>query len=330
MAMQLEYLREVYGQGNGRPSLLRILTYHRVDHPEASPHLNPGQISATPADFSRQMAYLSAHYAVVSARDVISAFKNNAPLPANAVLITFDDACVDFATHAYPVLKRLELPALVFVPTAFPDHPERGFWWDRLYRALFQTTHTELSTSPVGALSLNTPDERRAALRRVQRYLKERPHEDLLSTVARLTETLGVPDESHQTVLSWNALQQMAKEGLISFGAHTRTHPILTQVSLEQASSEIHGSLQDLRERIPASVPAFAFPNGNYNTAVLQCLSKAGAGVGVTTTDGFNNINSANYLALRRINITRRTSPALFRLRLQRWFSYLDVYRHSA
>src|SRR3712207_2813854 len=121
------------------PNLLRVLTYHRVDEPDAQPTLYPGLISATPAAFEQQMRYLSKHYNVVSMAEVLAAFQG-AALPPRSVLVTFDDAYRDFAEHAWPTLRRYRLPATVFVPTAFPDRPQRIFWWDQLYHAV-NTAH---------------------------------------------------------------------------------------------------------------------------------------------------------------------------------------------
>ena len=119
-----------------RPQQLAVLTYHRVDWPDARPFLSPAQLSATPDAFEQQMTYLARNCNVVGVEDVFDAVHQGKPLPPRAVLVTFDDAYADFAEHVWPVMKQLGLPVTLFVPTAFPDHPERGFWWDRLYNAL--------------------------------------------------------------------------------------------------------------------------------------------------------------------------------------------------
>src|SRR4030067_838660 len=99
------------GHNNGQ--VLRILTYHRIARREDFAFLNPRLISASPEMFYRQMRYLKRHYQVMS----------------------FDEGYVDFNIHAWPILKKFELPVTLFVPTGFPGRPERSFWWDRLYRA---------------------------------------------------------------------------------------------------------------------------------------------------------------------------------------------------
>ena len=53
-------------------------------------------------------------FRVVSLDDVIASFRRGAPLPPNALLITFDDGYLDNLTNAAPVLARPGYPAVVF------------------------------------------------------------------------------------------------------------------------------------------------------------------------------------------------------------------------
>ena len=147
----------------GRSGLLRVLTYHRVAEITDRPDLDPRLISATPAVFDQQMGYLAGNFNVVSLYDVLEAVQGGRRLPGRAVLITFDDAYCDFTDYAWPILTRHRLPVTMFVPTAYPDRPERSLWWDRLHRA-FSASRSELHSTPIGTLSLETSEERRRNL----------------------------------------------------------------------------------------------------------------------------------------------------------------------
>ncbi len=96
-------------------NLLWVLTYHRVDWPDARPDLYPGLIGATPPDFAAQMELVAERYQAVSLNQVVEAYRDEgAPLPPRSVLITFDDAYEDFQKHAWPVLRQHGLPAALF------------------------------------------------------------------------------------------------------------------------------------------------------------------------------------------------------------------------
>ena len=71
--------------------LLRVLTYHRVDWPDAQPHLYPGIISATPDDFRAQMEWLSEHYNAIAHDQLVSAIECGTELPPRSIMVTFDD-----------------------------------------------------------------------------------------------------------------------------------------------------------------------------------------------------------------------------------------------
>jgi len=73
------------------------------------------------------MECLAGNYHVVSVPELLDAVYENSPLPPKSVMITFDDTYRDFAEFAWPVLKQHKLPVTLFVPTAFPDQPDRSF-----------------------------------------------------------------------------------------------------------------------------------------------------------------------------------------------------------
>jgi peptidoglycan/xylan/chitin deacetylase (PgdA/CDA1 family) len=98
----------------------------------------------------------------------LDAIAAGAPLPPRAVLITFDDAYDDFGKTAWPILQHFRLPATLFVPTAYPDQPQRAFWWDRLYRAMVLASASEVYSAPLGTLPLGNSVERYRSLWRAQ------------------------------------------------------------------------------------------------------------------------------------------------------------------
>ena len=321
----LEYLARIYG-GNRRTHLLRVLTYHRVDEPDAKPLLNPRLISARPAVFAGQMRFLAAHYRVVSMPEVLDALDSRKKLPKNAVLITFDDACRDFGEIAWPIMKKLRLPATVFVATAYPGHPERMFWWDRLYRAMVFSERKTLEIPPLGALSLGTKDERAQAIRRIQNYFKTLENNTALAMIDEVIERSGVAIKPQKTVLDWDELRQLAKEG-VTLGGHTQQHPILTRISPETARREINGSMRDLQREIGDVLPVFAYPNGNGNEKIRHILNAIGVRAAFSTERGFNNLYNCDFLNLRRLNITPKSSLRIFRLRLMKSVSVFDLWQ---
>ncbi|MEK7727848.1 MAG: polysaccharide deacetylase family protein [candidate division KSB1 bacterium] len=307
--------------------MLRILTYHRVARAEDTPDLNPRMISATPEVFAAQMRLLARKYRVVTMEEVLDAFAAQKKLPAAAVLLTFDDAYCDFGEIAWPILRREKLPATLFVPTGYPDHPERAFWWDRLYRAFCQSAQKKLELPPVGLLELHSPPALHESLKRAQNYVKSLPHAAALQFVEEVCAHLDSQVVARKSVLSWNELRELQREG-VTLGAHTVTHPIMTQLSAEQVRVEIKQAQEDLQREAGKTLPIFCYPSGGHDDAVVALLREEGYRLAFTTLDGQNDLRRVDPLRLRRTNITRRTSPALLRIRLMKWAAHVDAWRH--
>jgi peptidoglycan/xylan/chitin deacetylase (PgdA/CDA1 family) len=305
-------------RGAERGGLLRVLTYHRVDVPEAHPWLDPGLISATPEAFQAQMKYVAANYEPVSTLDVVSAFEHRDPhaLPARAVLVTFDDAYTDFETNAWPVLKQNRIPATVFVPTAFPNHPERLFWWDRLFHALHTTSARELN-SPIGCFQLSSASERRSGYKALKNHFKTVHHAKAIAEVDRICRELGIPPQKN-IVLDWESLRRLAGEG-VTLGAHTQNHPIMNAITLEELQSEVMGSLHDLTRELGSAPQTFAYPSGIHNDAAVSVVERAGFKLAFTTRRGINEIQRADRLRLQRINVGAQTTLPVLRAQLLSW-----------
>jgi peptidoglycan/xylan/chitin deacetylase (PgdA/CDA1 family) len=293
--------------------MLRVLTYHRVAVPSETPSMDPMLISATPQTFREQMVHLVRRYHPVGLPEVLDAFLHGAPLPPRAVHVTVDDAYRDFAEVAWPILRELRIPVTVFVPTGYPSQPTRAFWWDRLHRAL------------------GGGQEGRAAYDRALRTaLRGLPHDQTEDYVSRACAEAGLaPDAvpAPSSVLSWTELRELAQQG-VEFGAHTCAHVALTHVDENRVRAEIRGSLDELEKEIGFRAPTLAYPYGLHNALVRRVAAEEGCALAFTVEDGLNHPGLTDPMALRRTNITLRTSTPLFALRMLPWFADVDRWRH--
>lgn len=84
-----------------------ILTYHSIDDSDSP-------ISVPERVFRRHVGWLAAHGPRVVTLDELLALPPSEP----AIALTFDDAFVNFADVAWPLLRDHGLPATLYVPTA--------------------------------------------------------------------------------------------------------------------------------------------------------------------------------------------------------------------
>lgn len=244
-------------------------------------------------------------------------------LPPRAVLLTFDDAYRDFATHAWPILRRLGLPTVLFVPTAYPDSPNRAFWWDRLYRLLCRSRVSSADT-PLGRMDLSTPRRCEAAYRRMLAWVHSTPHDKVLDFLDQwAAHENDLPPRG--AVLGWAELRAMQGEGL-TLAPHTRTHPLLNRITPEAARNEVHASCAELLERTGAAAPLFAYPGGALDVHTQSALAGAGIRLAFTTRRGVNDLCRCNPLLLRRINVGHRAGGKLLEMQLSMRPDWMNAF----
>lgn len=95
-------------------SRLTILMYHRVD--AIPPGTRHPKNFVTPQRLGEQVkALLSWGYEPVTFRQWMDYRSRSIRLPRKPFIVTFDDGYADFASNAWPTLKRLGVPATVFL-----------------------------------------------------------------------------------------------------------------------------------------------------------------------------------------------------------------------
>ena len=130
-----------------------VLNYHMVNSMYIS-------LSIEPEDFDWQMKYLVEHgYHTISPDDLYDFLAGQGTLPDRPVLITFDDGYVDNYTNAYPILKKYNLKATIFVVTGFLSKRKGYLTWDQL-REMEQNGIAIESHTVTHAPLPDLPDER--------------------------------------------------------------------------------------------------------------------------------------------------------------------------
>src|SRR6266516_5280457 len=125
----LYLVRPVLGVGPSRASCqIPILMYHGIsDEPEH--HRSPYyQTNTSPANFQAQMELLRQQRCVgINLEEALPLLRDVKAKDKPYVVITFDDGFRNILTHAFPVMRRLNFSATVFLPTAFIGEQRNAF-----------------------------------------------------------------------------------------------------------------------------------------------------------------------------------------------------------
>ena len=131
-----------------------VLTYHRVIPPADCParpekwecyRSLPG-IVVSPEMFAKQIEFIVKRYNVIPLMDLVGHLERGKRIPRRSAVITFDDGWRDNFVYAFPVLKKYQVPATIFLTTGFIG-TTKLFWPERLISILSRKERANINTA---------------------------------------------------------------------------------------------------------------------------------------------------------------------------------------
>jgi peptidoglycan/xylan/chitin deacetylase (PgdA/CDA1 family) len=301
-----ELLSAVQRQAVGGRRVL-ILSYHRVVADfaqEAKRSLR--SLNIEQKTFRRHLEVLQESHDIVPLEDALSVLDGTRQAARDVATITFDDGYRDVYAHAFPVMRDLRVPGVVYVPSGLVG-TDRRLGHDRLFTALRRMRERGIGPMAVGAgqpgerwlidVLEGNPQPEVALERLIARY----PTPGLLRLADALEDRLGLasykPPEGELS-MTWEMLREMDAHGIIT-GAHTAEHTVLTNQRLDDARREIAQCKASLEKGLRKPVQHFAYCNGYYSAGVAQALKAEGFASAVTTED-MPNTPGVDPFALKR------------------------------
>jgi L-malate glycosyltransferase len=275
-----------------------ILTYHRIDDKE-----DVNGLSVSRTFFAKQLAYLTKMYKVITLEEAVARLAHG-NLDETYIVITFDDGYRNTYDIAYPLLKQYKIPATVFITCEAID---KGYYdWIQLDEIIMRLTGDEMDLSGfgLGRLSVKCDLDKKSAIIKLHNKLKKACHQTRREVIDHLSgDCLG---QQGRVMMNWEEVKLLAQSGLVTIGAHTVRHPILSKLSPEEASSEIADSKKIIEERTGMTVDFFAYPNGggaDFTTENVIAVQSSGFSAACTTMGGFNR-QGDDLFRLQRIDVT--------------------------
>jgi peptidoglycan/xylan/chitin deacetylase (PgdA/CDA1 family) len=259
-----------------------ILGYHRISS-------SPGvldEVCVSPENFAEHLHELRKRTHPVRLSKLVQHLKDGS-LPEKSIAITFDDGYADNLYSAKPLLEKYEIPATVFMCTGYMG---KEFWWDELER-LVMSSQTELHRlhlqaegkqfewyKATGSAEEGKPALREEFCRALYHFLLSLDVEDQNYTMAviRSWSEVSSPGISAPRAMSEEELLRLVEGGLMELGAHTRHHPMLSQLSFERQKEEIQSSKRDLEALLTEKIAGFSYPNGRATVDVKRLVREMG------------------------------------------------------
>ncbi len=310
-----------------------VLMYHRVLPEERMAHVfSADAIIVTPRTFDLQMRFLRRYFNPVDCAQFERMLRGEEPWKPRTCLVTFDDGWADNAEHALPILRRHQVPAVVFLATGFVGTDD-CFWQERLTRQLYllwscgesaaRPLFAELDAAHI--LTQQAVDARRSVRELVTR-LKARSAAELASISARAGDALAAAGTADRTLedddrfMSWSQVAALEGSDCVELGSHAHSHTPLTRLQEPALTGDLRTAQRILGEHARGPVQTFAYPNGDHDSRVVDAVRALGYRLGFTTVGGWVQAGD-DVLRLKRLNIGERgtESRPQFLCRLLGW-----------
>jgi peptidoglycan/xylan/chitin deacetylase (PgdA/CDA1 family) len=295
-------------QSGGRRIL--IVSYHRVvkDFTGELQRSIPGLLISQETFRRHLEEAAAAGYEFATIGDAVEVMTGRRAARRDLCIVTFDDGYRDVYRYAYPLLKRMGIPAIVYLPTAFIG-TKRRFNHDRLFHLVREAKQRRLrlyfTALPGPALTLLEPilAERKTLSAALDDFIGEYPSSVLVEVIEALEQELGggaelLPEQGD--LMDWDEVRRMARDGFV-FGAHTLGHTVLTLEPQEVVEREILESKLAIEREVGVPVRDFAYCNGWYSDEIIRVLRAHGFRSGVTTEDVPNRIGGDPFTLKRKV-----------------------------
>jgi len=103
--------------------------------------------------------------------------------------------------------------------------------------------------------------------------------------------------------LIWEQIKEMDRDPICTIGAHTLSHPRLSELSYEEALKEIVESRNRLEEKLGHKVNHFSYPYGDYNTDTIDIVKQCGFASNLRAWGGTIRKGDFSMLELPRIEL---------------------------
>lgn len=266
-----------------------IFMLHQVS-PEPVRAFEPNRILRVTPDFLEAVigATEEAGFDVIALDQVRERLNDNHARPF--ACFTLDDGYRDNRDHAYPVFKRHNVPFTIYVPSDFADG--RGdLWWLTLETVVREASHITLAMDGEGRhFSLQTIAQKELAYHEIYWWLRSIPEDLARAAVRELAAAHDIDASEHANLaMSWDELRALAKDPLVTIGAHTTSHRALAKLSEDEARSEMAESIGRIETELGCACRHFSYPYGCAGSAgerEFRIAQELGMDTAVTTQKG--------------------------------------------
>jgi peptidoglycan/xylan/chitin deacetylase (PgdA/CDA1 family) len=252
---------------------LYVLNFHSIYSEQNKEELNfrfYSNLSMSNEAFEARIKYLLDHgHTFIKTRDLENIVKKNIQKPT---ILYFDDGFKDNLFNALPVLKKYNIPAIVFVSTDLID--QKYILWTIEHRIFMYEQG-------------RSDDEVVLEIKRLKKLSSENRKLELVKIYQ--SNNFKVDPSKFNIFLNWADLVELVKNGW-EIGSHGVSHLDLTQLTDEDIKKDLLGSKKIIEEKLGQSITAFSLPYGRYNERVIKLAKESTYRVIMSSGLGLNKV----------------------------------------
>ena len=219
------------------------------------------------------------------------------------VCFTIDDGYLDNYTNALPVFEKYNVPFAIFVATDFVDK-KALLWWDCLEDLIL--SHQEVVISSGEKFICWTFQDRWNTFRllrdRILNLDQSCLEKELTSMFSSYEIDWYAPIRSKG--MNWDQIRELSHHPLCTIGGHTRSHPALNKLSLDDAINEIEEGIIKIKEETHNDVHYFAYPYGTpheIGRREFQIVKDLGINMAFMAHQGCVALNNMELTSMPRV-----------------------------
>ena len=279
-----------------------IFMLHQVS-PEVPQPFEPNRILKVTPQFLETVIQqvTAAGFDIISMDDVPERL-NRAKSTRPFAVFTLDDGYKDNREYAYPIFQKYKAPFTIYVATDFADG--RGdLWWLTLEEALRRLDTVTLDMSGTRrTFDLNTVEAKDQAFEQIYWWMRTLPEDRARAITHRLSRDAGFDPTNfcRDLVMTWDEIRELAKDPLVTIGAHTCAHFALSKLPADKARTEISESVRRIEAQLGRPCRHFSYPYGCEQSAgdrEFELVNELGLATAVTTRKGLIHKSHKDALA---------------------------------
>lgn len=158
-----------------KPIGIPVLNYHQIND------VDENMLTVSTSEFEAQMTWLKENgYQTITASELVDALNGKGTLPEQPVLITFDDGYIDNYQCAFPILKKHQMKATIFLISDYISLYPNYLTWEQLLEmqaagiefGSHTRDHTVLTDLPPDAVDRELKDSKKVLQSRLGRPIE--------------------------------------------------------------------------------------------------------------------------------------------------------------